>query len=265
MTALAPVEASALAQHEATVERGLASFLDVGRALLAIRDDRLYRVAFTTFEDYCQQRWGIDRTYAFRLTQAAQVADVLPVGNTPANEAQARELAPLLDQPERLRETWQQVNEQTGGKPTAAAIRTVVRPMTYPSRHPDGTAKVTETVKTETVVNTATGEVVGHLPIEQHPDYRDDPNVRPWRPAPPTPAAEADLQREVSRQAWSQNLARWSNALARLAPDADNARGYAEDFLPEHAISHGGVSRQTLQDAARFLLALADVWKDEAA
>ncbi len=30
-------------------------------------------------------------------------------------ERQARELAPLLDQPDALRDAWQQANEQTGG------------------------------------------------------------------------------------------------------------------------------------------------------
>lgn len=123
-------EAADLVAHEETVERGLSTFLDVGRALLAIRDQRLYRTTHVTFDLYVEERWpGLGRSHAYRLLDAARVADAMsPIGDTPANEAQARELTPLLDQPERLRETWRQVNEQTGGKPTAAAIRSVVRP-----------------------------------------------------------------------------------------------------------------------------------------
>ena len=41
----------------------------------------------------------------------------------PATESQARELAPLLDDPEELREVWTETVERTEGKPTAAAIR----------------------------------------------------------------------------------------------------------------------------------------------
>src|SRR5258708_5952904 len=69
------------------------------------------------------------------MIQAAQVAVVLqdpastivdvhePGRITPANEAQARELAPLLGDPARLRETWQQAVHSAGGSPTAAQVR----------------------------------------------------------------------------------------------------------------------------------------------
>ena len=43
----------------------------------------------------------------------------------PATERQARELAPLLDNPTELREVWAKANERTEGKPTAGAIREV--------------------------------------------------------------------------------------------------------------------------------------------
>lgn len=36
-------ERNELAQHEGVIERGLKTFVDVGNALLAIRDKRLYR------------------------------------------------------------------------------------------------------------------------------------------------------------------------------------------------------------------------------
>jgi hypothetical protein len=121
---LAP--ATPLAECEAVIERGLARFIEVGEALLRIRDERLYREDFETFEDYCRERWGFGRTRAHRLIEGAEVAAMLPNGNTPANEAQARELAPLKDDPDTLREAWQETLKRTDGKPTATDVRQVV-------------------------------------------------------------------------------------------------------------------------------------------
>ncbi len=117
----------ALAECETVIERGLETFYAIGRSLLTIRDRRLYREQYGTFEDYLRDRWGIDRTYANRLIQSAKVVETLPIGNTPTSEAQSRELVPLLmaGQPEEVRRVWAEANERTGNKPTAAVIRQV--------------------------------------------------------------------------------------------------------------------------------------------
>ena len=63
---------------------------------------RLYRDTHPTFEDYCRERWGMSRRYANRQIEAAGVAETLtPIGAIP-NEAQARELAPLKNEPEQI-------------------------------------------------------------------------------------------------------------------------------------------------------------------
>ena len=68
----------------------------------------------------------MSRFYAHRLIDAVSVIDnLLPVGNTPTSERQARELAPLRNEPEQMREVWQEVN--ANGQPTAEKIREVVR------------------------------------------------------------------------------------------------------------------------------------------
>ena len=84
-----------LQQLENIIERGLAPFVEVGKALQQIREGRLYREAgYTRFEDYCRERWGWSRIHAHRQIEAAKVAGILlPTGNTPASERQARELA----------------------------------------------------------------------------------------------------------------------------------------------------------------------------
>ena len=115
-----------LEHHEAIIERGLMTFTEVGASLMIIRDKRLYKKTHSTFESYCQERWGWSRQHATRHIQVAQIADILsPMGDKPTTERQARELTPLLDQPDVLRETWDQV--QAEGNVTAQSIRDAVR------------------------------------------------------------------------------------------------------------------------------------------
>ena len=51
-TALGPSERQQFDQLDETVRRGLATFIEVGQALTEIRDRRLYREDYSTFEDY---------------------------------------------------------------------------------------------------------------------------------------------------------------------------------------------------------------------
>ncbi len=96
-TALTAPEASELAQYETVIKQGLRTFAEVGSALLAIRDGRLYRDGSgRTFEMYCKERWGMRRAHAYRLIESAGVMDNLsPIGDRPATESQARPLAAL--------------------------------------------------------------------------------------------------------------------------------------------------------------------------
>ena len=103
-------EKTELAELETVIENGMKHFLVVGRALLRIRDSRLYRDTHRTFNDYCRDRWGMSRSYAHRMIEGAKTADnLLPIGNTPVNEAQARPLTRL--EPERQDAAWQEAVE----------------------------------------------------------------------------------------------------------------------------------------------------------
>ena len=90
-------EEARIAQLEATIERGMQTFVEVGLALMEIRDARLYRAEFGTFEEYCQERWGWTRQHTNRMIASAEVTTNLePLGSIlPATERQARPLAPL--------------------------------------------------------------------------------------------------------------------------------------------------------------------------
>src|SRR5262245_50156082 len=105
MQALGKSETSLLIECEAVIERGLATFVEVGQALLRIRDERLYRATHKTFEEYCRERWGWSRRHVNRQIEAAGVVQNLgPIGPIPAHESQARVLAPLP--PAEQREVW---------------------------------------------------------------------------------------------------------------------------------------------------------------
>jgi hypothetical protein len=98
---------------EAVVERGIATFLEVGQALAAIRDRRLYRDTHLTWENYCRDRWGFSARRARQLIAAS--GTIVPV----ANEAQARALAGL--DADEQREVWDAALERSD-HPTAADI-----------------------------------------------------------------------------------------------------------------------------------------------
>lgn len=86
-------EQTALSQCETMIERGLKSFIEVGTALLSIRDNRLYRERFSTFESYCQDRWGFGRTIAYEYIGAAQLSTQVDIPKM--DFSQARELTRL--------------------------------------------------------------------------------------------------------------------------------------------------------------------------
>ena len=121
---LTVVERKSLTQHEATIERGLRDFVEVGNALAAIREDKLYRATHKTFEAYCRERWDLSKTHCNRLIGASQVMERLaPIGVIPTTESQIRPLTTIeLDQ---VGDVWQECVERAekgeDGKPRITA------------------------------------------------------------------------------------------------------------------------------------------------
>lgn len=115
-----------LAEQEAIIEESLAGFVEIGNALMRIRDEELYREAgFDGFVAYLEFKpWGISRARAYQQIEAAQVSNI--VGNV-QNDRQALELAPLMranpDNPEVVIDLFEEVKKETGGKPTAKKIK----------------------------------------------------------------------------------------------------------------------------------------------
>lgn len=121
---LSTVEQAELTACETIIKKGLQTFIEVGSALMSIRDNQLYRATHATFEDYTLSRWGISRPRAYQLMGAAQVAENLStiVDTPPANEAQVRSLVSLT--PDDQRAAYQNaVTNSPNGKPTAAQVQ----------------------------------------------------------------------------------------------------------------------------------------------
>lgn len=128
-------EVRRLRECEEIIQRGINTFYEVGNALAEVRESRLYRISYATFEQYCRERWQMSKTHANRLIDSSDViANLTPIGVTPANESQARELVSL--EPDVQRAVWQiavkTAPKNSQGEPalTAAHIKSVAEVLT---------------------------------------------------------------------------------------------------------------------------------------
>ncbi|WP_414530267.1 hypothetical protein [Nodularia chucula] len=114
---------------ERKVER---AFYEAGKALMELRDRRLYRSTHRTFEEYCQDRFGHSRRQSYLLMDAADVFDNLlekcdPLDHIlPTNERQVRPLTKL--EPQEQQFVWQTAVEEAGGKvPSGRMVKDLVQ------------------------------------------------------------------------------------------------------------------------------------------
>jgi len=120
MEELTTTERNDLQYHEQIIEKGLATFIEVGESLWTIREHKLYKEQYTRFEDYCKERWGFSKTHANRLIGAKVLQDEMtPTGAKITSERQARELAKV---PKEKREETIQSTIERDGKLTARGI-----------------------------------------------------------------------------------------------------------------------------------------------
>jgi hypothetical protein len=88
--------------------------------LLSLYEGRAHiALGYSSWADYCEQEFNIGKTRAHRMLQAARVINELPMGNSlqvtsqvPESERIARELVPLLSNPQALDEAWNEAVEQ---------------------------------------------------------------------------------------------------------------------------------------------------------
>ncbi|MHC5824799.1 MAG: hypothetical protein ACYT04_55400 [Nostoc sp.] len=113
---------------ERRVER---AFFEAGKALAELRDRRLYRSTHKTFDEYCLDRFGYNRSRSYQLVDAAVVVDNLQkcpqiVDILPTAEGQVRPMTKL--EPQEQQEVWLRAVELAGGKvPTGRIVKDVVQ------------------------------------------------------------------------------------------------------------------------------------------
>jgi len=139
-------EKQELTTLEFAIEKNLRFFFEVGIALMRIRDRRLYRAEYATFEEYCRKKWDMGRAHACRLIDSAGVMKALsPMGDKgpsgePLGAANGQCGIPLLPQNERQvrpllqlnvsdrSEVWENViRTAPGGKVTARLVTDAVK------------------------------------------------------------------------------------------------------------------------------------------
>ena len=99
---------------EGIIENGLQTFVDVGGALLEVRNSKLYKEAYGTFEVYCRERWEMSKTHANRMIKSiGVVSNLTPIGFIPATESVIRPLTHL--EPEKQRQVWSVATQQARG------------------------------------------------------------------------------------------------------------------------------------------------------
>lgn len=124
--ALTTTELVDLDRLEAVIERGQQAFLEVAGAAVQIRERRLYRRDYDSFQAYCQMRWKWSRSRVDQLIQSATAVDALPppLAAVIVNERQAREVAKV--EPERRAAV---VEAAAGsGSITARSLATAAKP-----------------------------------------------------------------------------------------------------------------------------------------
>lgn len=134
---------------EGMIQRGLQTFIEVGMALMTIREKRLYRSQFPTFEAYCLARWTMHARSVNRICAAAVVVQNIRIGaegkltthasvpppapgaqgasvlRLPSSESVARPLAGLSAQEQF--EVWREaVASAPDGEPTAKHVQSIV-------------------------------------------------------------------------------------------------------------------------------------------
>ena len=106
-------EKQQLAKLEKVIDDKLEDFLEVGSAIMEIKDKELFRETHKNFNTYCHERWGFGRSYANKLIGSAERIKLLPENVAkPANEFQIRPFLKLG--PDEFPDKWQAIVEEGG-------------------------------------------------------------------------------------------------------------------------------------------------------
>lgn len=193
-------ERGRLRKLEQTVLDGMASFVAVGEALKEIRDGKLYRESYKTFEKYVDDKWGFEKRHAYRLIDAAVTNSKLcPIGHKIErvdeikSESQLRE---IKDVPvDVMEQVVERAAELAGDdKITASDLK-----------------QARQEVLGEVTATTTTQEPL------QFEDVEDEPEVKPSKPLPKTVMSQSPSELVANIHAAGETLLALVKEVNRLA------------------------------------------------
>src|SRR5579885_2562724 len=210
--ALTVTEQTELDERESRIENGLKAFYEVGQELIAIRDRKLYRATYQTFEAYLQERWQMSRSRGYELMSASEVIENL--SDMPDKPENARQADALSKAPaDQQQQAWTEaVATAPNGKPTAAHVSDVVKRLTNPqplqveqtatvveesSPYKGQTVTVKRTEGAIAICETEGGESYPFLSTELQPDQPATPHPTPHTPHPTPKLSEAAQLRSL--------------------------------------------------------------------
>ena len=145
-----------LKQEEEIIKRGFSTFIEVGNALMRIKEGRKYYPTHPTFADYMDKRWGWSKSHGNRQICGAQIGQYLSDdAHGPHRVTGERQLRPLtrLRLPDdtfawpRIQEAWgeachlaQENNNGVQRPPKASEVKYIVGEMLFtpPPPLPEG-------------------------------------------------------------------------------------------------------------------------------
>jgi len=122
-------ESKRLINLEKIIKEGVATFITVGDALAEIKDSRLYRADFPTFQAYCDKTWNFTRMRAYQLIEASEVHKALPA-NVKTSFTNPHQLNALAKLPKAKRipaaKAIIKAAKKSGGRITAKTVKAEV-------------------------------------------------------------------------------------------------------------------------------------------
>ena len=195
-------ERGRLRKLEQTVLDGMASFVAVGEALKEIRDGKLYRESYKTFEKYVDDKWGFEKRHAYRLIDAAETS---------------KKLCPSGSQNERVLEIKSERQLREIKDVPVDSMEQVVERAAELAGDDKITASDLKQARQEVL-----GEVTATIPNPSQDVWEDvedepEPQVKPSKPLPKTVMSQSPQELVASIHAAGETLLALVKEVNRLA------------------------------------------------